>query len=46
MEESEFAESKSSSGETGSQQKPSKSAPSAADDGFMNIPDDIDLDFN
>jgi len=51
VEEQEFAESKASSGEGAFQQSspfPSVPAPSAAGDGFMNIPDGIDeeLPFN
>jgi len=49
VEESEFAESKGSSGDSGSYQATSRPTPSAAaGDGFMNIPDGIDeeLPFN
>lgn len=49
VEESEFAESKNSAGESGSFQPSSRPTPStAAGDGFMNIPDGIDeeLPFN
>lgn len=49
VEESEFAESKGSSGESGGFQPSSRPTPSAAaGDGFMNIPDGIDeeLPFN
>ena len=49
VEESEFAESKSASGDSGSYQATARPTPSAAaGDGFMNIPDGIDeeLPFN
>ncbi|MCR5651537.1 MAG: single-stranded DNA-binding protein [Lachnospiraceae bacterium] len=45
VEEIEFAESKSAQGSSDSGERPSQaSAPSGADDGFMNVPDEIDED--
>ena len=48
LDDIEFAESKNSQGGTGTYDAPARPEPSAAGDGFMNIPDGIDeeLPFN